>query len=149
MRKSRFLSRIVISALVAATFATAAEAAPQGCAPPGAWATRTPYTNTISRAWGAFYPPDGKFYLMGGRPDDVAGDDFIQVHIYDPVADSWAESNATFTDNQNNNMVGGVLDFGGGQILIEHALISPQIHVRLHAVVEDEDFAVAVGVEGS
>jgi Kelch motif protein len=118
MRKSRFLSRIVVSALVAATFATAAEAAPQGCTPPGAWATRTPYTNTISRAWGAFYPPDGKFYLMGGRPDDVAGDDFIQVHIYDPVADSWSESNATFTDNQNNNMVGGVLDFGGGQILI-------------------------------
>jgi hypothetical protein len=85
MRKSRFLSRIVLPALFAASFATAAEAAPQGCTPPGAWATRTPYTNTISRAWGAFYPPDGKFYLMGGRPDDVAGDDFIQVHIYDPA----------------------------------------------------------------
>jgi hypothetical protein len=118
MRKSRFLSRIVLSALVAATFATAAEAAPQGCAPPGAWSTVTPYTNTIARAWGAFYPPDGKFYLMGGRPDDVAGDDFIQVHIYDPVAGTWAESNATFADNQNNNMVGGVLDFGGQQLIV-------------------------------
>ena len=118
MRKSRFLSRIVLTAIIAATFATAAEAAPQGCTPPGAWATRTPYTNTISRGWGAFYPPDGKFYIMGGRPDDVAGDDFIQVHIYDPVADTWSESNATFTDNQNNNMVGGVLDFGGQQLIV-------------------------------
>jgi N-acetylneuraminic acid mutarotase len=118
MRKSRFLSRVLLSAFVAAAFATAAEAAPQGCAPPGTWATRTSYTNTISRAWGAFYPPDGKFYLMGGRPDDVAGDDFIQVHIYDPATDTWAESNATFADNQNNNMVGGVLDFGGQQLIV-------------------------------
>ncbi len=118
MRKSRFLSRIVLTAIIAATFATAAEAAPQGCTPPGAWATRTPYTNTISRGWGAFYPPDGKFYIMGGRPDDVAGGDFIQVHIYDPVADTWSESNATFTDNQNNNMVGGVLAFGGQQLIV-------------------------------
>ncbi len=118
MRKSRFLTRVLVSAILAATFASAVQAAPLGCTPPGAWATRAPYTNTISRAWGAFYPPDGKFYLMGGRPDDVAGDDFIQVHIYDPVADSWAESNATFTDNQNNNMVGGVLDFGGQQLIV-------------------------------
>jgi len=118
MRKSRFLSRVLLSAFVAAMFATAAEAAPQGCAPPGAWATRAPYTNTISRAWGAFYPPDGKFYLMGGRPDDGGGTDFIQVHIYDPATDTWAESNATFADNQNNNMVGGVLDFGGQQLIV-------------------------------
>jgi hypothetical protein len=118
MRKSRFLSRVLLTALVAATFATAAEAAPQGCAPPGSWATRTPYTNTVSRAWGAFYPPDGKFYVMGGRPDDVAGDDFLNVHIYDPATDTWAESNATFIDNQNNNMVGGVLDFGGQQLIV-------------------------------
>ena len=40
-----------------------------------------------------------------------AGDDFIHVHIYDPATDTWAESDATFPDNQNNNMVGGVLDF--------------------------------------
>ena len=118
MQKSRFLSRVLLTAFVAASFATAAEAAPLGCAPPGTWATRTSYTNTIARAWGAFYPPDGKFYLMGGRPDDVAGDDFIQVHIYDPATDTWAESNATFADNQNNNMVGGVLDFGGQQLIV-------------------------------
>jgi len=118
MRKSRFLSRIVLSAVVAASFATVADAAPLGCTPPGAWANRADYTNTIARAWGAFYPPDGKFYLMGGRPDDVAGDDFIQVHIYDPSTDTWSESNATFADNQNNNMVGGVLDFGGQQLIV-------------------------------
>ena len=100
MRKSRILSRFLVSAIVATLFVTAAEAAPQGpCTPPGAWSQRADYTSTISRAWGAFFPADGKFYLMGGRPDDGGGTDFIQVHIYDPVADAWTESNATFADN--------------------------------------------------
>src|ERR1700752_4312160 len=88
MRKSRFLNRVLCSVYVAAFAATAAQAAapPEWpCTPPGAWTTRAPYTTTISRAWGAFFPPDGKFYLMGGRPDDGGGTDFIQVHIYDPV----------------------------------------------------------------
>lgn len=121
MRKSRFLNRVFCCVYVAAFAATAAQAAapPEGpCTPPGAWTTRAPYTNTISRAWGAFFPSDGKFYLMGGRPDDGGGTDFIQVHIYDPVADTWSESNATFADSQNNNMVGGVLDFGGTPLIV-------------------------------
>src|SRR3954470_17362859 len=121
MRKSRFLSRVFVSAFVTAMFATAANAAPRPegtCTPPGAWETRADYTSTIARAWGAFFPATGKFYLMGGRPDDVAGDDFIQVHIYDPATDTWSESNATFADNQNNNMVGGVLDFGGTPLIV-------------------------------
>src|SRR4029077_10561810 len=99
MRKSRILSRVLVSAVIATLFVTAAEAAPQGpCTPPGAWSQRADYTTTISRAWGAFFPADGKFYLMGGRPDDGGGTDFIQVHIYDPATDTWSESNATFPD---------------------------------------------------
>ncbi len=119
MRKSRILSRVLVSAVIATLFVTAAEAAPQGpCTPPGAWSQRADYTTTISRAWGAFFPADGKFYLMGGRPDDGGGTDFIQVHIYDPATDTWSESNATFADAQNNNMVGGVLDFAGTPLIV-------------------------------
>ena len=70
------------------------------------------------RSWAQFFPPDGKLYLMGGRFDDVAGDDFIQVNIYDPALDTWSQSNSTFVDGQVNNMVGGVLDFGGTQYIV-------------------------------
>eukprot|EP00752_Nemacystus_decipiens_P016603 g14843.t1 len=34
-----------------------------------------------------------------------------------------------------------------GQVLVEHALVGAQVHVGLEPVVEDEDLAVAVGVE--
>ena len=76
--------------------------------PPGTWATRTSAPSPIVRAWGAFFPSNGKFYLMGGRSADAAGTDFTQVNIYDPVLDSWSMSTATFSDGQVNNMVGGV-----------------------------------------
>jgi Kelch motif protein/galactose oxidase-like protein len=122
MRKSRFLSRVFLSAFVAATFATAAQAAPQPsgtCTPPGAWEARTDFPGTIVRAWGQFFPSDGKFYLLGGRPDDnVLGDDFVQVNIYDPATDTWSVSASAFEDTQVNNMVGGVLDFGGTQYIV-------------------------------
>jgi hypothetical protein len=121
MRKSRFLSRVFVSTFIAAVCATAAEAAaqPQGpCTPPGAWASRTDIPTTDVRSWGTFFPPDGKLYLMGGRFDDTAGDDFLQVNIYDPATDTWSLSNATFNDNQVNNMVGGVLDFGSGPVIV-------------------------------
>jgi hypothetical protein len=121
MRKSRFLHSVLVSFFITALSATAAQAAvqPEGpCTPPGAWANRADVPTTLVRSWGAFFPPDGKFYAVGGRFDDVAGDDFIQVNIYDPVADSWSLSNSTFVDGQVNNMVGGVLDFGGTQYIV-------------------------------
>jgi hypothetical protein len=70
------------------------------------------------RAWGVFFPPTQMFYAAGGRSDDVAGDDFTNVNIYDPVLDTWSTSVATFEDNQVNNMVGGILDFGGTQYIV-------------------------------
>ena len=121
MRKSRFLSSLFISTIVAALVATAAEAAtaPAGtCTPPGAWVTVADFPGTVVRAWGAFFPPNGKFYLMGGRADDTAGDDFTTINIYDPATNTYPPSTATFEDNQVNNMVGGVLDFGGTQYIV-------------------------------
>jgi N-acetylneuraminic acid mutarotase len=121
MRKSRFLTRVFVSAFIAAICVTAAQAAaqPEGpCTPPGAWTTRADFPSTIVRAWGQYFPPDGKFYLLGGRFDDNPGSDFIQVNIYDPLLDTWSQSNSTFVDGQVNNMVGGVLDFGGTQYIV-------------------------------
>ena len=122
MRKSRILTLALSFTLFSAVPAIATPFAPRPesttCTPPGAWATRTAAPNNIVRAWGAYFPTDGKFYLMGGRSADTAGADYSQVNIYDPVLDSWSLSTATFSDAQVNNMVGGVLDFGGTKYIV-------------------------------
>jgi hypothetical protein len=117
MRKSRLLTLVFAFTLVAAFPAGATPVAPT-CSPPGTWATRTAAPSPIVRAWGAFFPSDGDFYLLGGRSSDAAGSNFTQVNIYDPVVDSWSMSTATFSDGQVNNMVGGVLDFGGTPYIV-------------------------------
>ena len=120
MRKCRFLRPVLLCMFLTAFAGNAAAAArPEGtCTPPGSWANFTEAGTTIVRAWGAFFPPTGKFYAVGGRFDDTAGDDFTNVNIYDPATDAWSTSTATFSDNQVNNMVGGVLDFGGTQYIV-------------------------------
>jgi hypothetical protein len=40
-------------------------------------------------------------------------------------------------------------EVGGGEVLVKQALVGTKVHVGLHAVVQHEDFAVAVGVEGA
>jgi hypothetical protein len=116
MRNFRFLIPVLVSMLVT-TFA--ANAAPAGtCSPPGAWATRTDFPDFTVRTWGAFFPANGKFYLMGGRDSDTAGTDFLQPSEYDPVLDTWTTKSATFPDANVNNMVGGVLDFDGTPYIV-------------------------------
>lgn len=121
MYKRRFLSRAFIPVFAAALSMTAAQAAPSpegACTPPGAWTSRSEPATTRVRAWGVFFPPDGRFYAAGGRFDDSAGSDFVNINIYDPATDSWTTSGATFADGQVNNMVGGVLEFGGTPMIV-------------------------------
>jgi len=118
MREFR-CSFFVLFTAVAVLFIGTATAAPLGtCTPPGAWAGATDFPDFEVRAWGAFFPTNGKFYVLGGRDADTAGADFQQVSEYDPVAATWTLKNGTFADNQVNNMVGGVLDFGGTPYIV-------------------------------
>jgi hypothetical protein len=121
MRKPQVLVFLIATLLtsVVSFDAVAAADLPQGtCAPPGSWATRTPFPTPAVRAWGTFFPANGRFYLMGGRSSDVAGSDFIRVNEYDPILDSWAVKAGVFADLQVNNMVGGVLDFAGTPYIV-------------------------------
>ncbi|MGA9829444.1 MAG: hypothetical protein WBQ57_14065, partial [Rhodanobacteraceae bacterium] len=88
------------------------------CTPPGAWSTRADFPSPVVRSWGQFFPDDGNFYVMGGRSTDGAGSDLMQVSAYDPVLDSWTTLNGAYADGQVNNMVGGVLDFGGTDYIV-------------------------------
>ena len=88
MRKSALLTLVFAFTLVAIIPAGATPVA-LTCSPPGTWVTRTSPPTPIVRAWGAFFPTNGKFYLMGGRSADPVGSDFTNVNIYDPLLDSW------------------------------------------------------------
>ena len=56
---------------------------------------------------GVFFPPNGKFYAMGGRSSDSAGSDFMHPFEYDAVSNTWTTKSATYPDNQVNNMACG------------------------------------------
>jgi hypothetical protein len=122
----RFLGSIAALALTLTLTPSAASAAsPPGihgsCDPysQGSWTTRTavPLAGFV-RAWGLFFPANGRFYAMGGRTSDTAGSDLQNPHEYDPVGDAWTTKAATFANNQVNNMVGGVLNFGGTDFIV-------------------------------
>jgi N-acetylneuraminic acid mutarotase len=70
------------------------------------------------RAWGVSFPANGRFYAMGGRTSDTAGSDLQNPREYDPATDTWTTKAAAFADNQVNNMVGGVLNFGGTDFIV-------------------------------
>lgn len=63
----------------------------------------------VVRAWGVFFPANGKFYVMGGRQSDTAGSEILHPREYYPLGQTWAAKFTAFPDNQIANMVGGVL----------------------------------------
>src|SRR5207249_4784428 len=71
----------------------------------------------LVRAVGVYFPANGKFYAMGGRSSDAAGNEFLHPFEYNPATNSWTIKSATYTDPQTNNMACGVLtDAGTPQI---------------------------------
>ena len=65
------------------------------------------------RSVGVYFPPNGRFYAMGGRSSDSAGSDFTHPFEYNPGSNTWATKSATYPDNQVNNMACGVLTVSG------------------------------------
>lgn len=85
----------------------------------GSWTTQTAFPLPgVVRSWGVYFPDNGKFYTMGGRQSDAVGSDILNPREYSPLGNSWATSVAAFANNQVNNMVGGVLDFGGTNFIV-------------------------------
>jgi N-acetylneuraminic acid mutarotase len=98
-----------------------------GGASPTPTATATPTATPSSCSWsagpdlpslgtrmtGVFFPANGKFYAIGGRSSDTAGNEFTHPFEFDPAANSWTTKSATFPDIQVNNMACGVLNDAG------------------------------------
>lgn len=82
------------------------------------WTSGQDLPVTLIRAFGAYFPPNGKFYALGGRTGD--GDpNMAQVNPleYDPAANNWMTKSATFPDLNTSNVQGGVLNFKGAPVI--------------------------------
>jgi plastocyanin len=83
-----------------------------GCAPSG-WSAGPDLPMPGVRAAGVYFQANGKFYAMGGRASDAAGNEFTHPFEYDPVANTWTTKAATYPDNMVNNIACGVLSDAG------------------------------------
>jgi hypothetical protein len=84
---------------------------PEGpiCSPPS-WNAGPDLPSAGVRSVGVYFPPNGKFYAIGGRSSDSSGSDFTHPFEYDAVSNTWTTKSATYPDNQVNNMACGVLE---------------------------------------
>jgi N-acetylneuraminic acid mutarotase len=112
------LVSVALSLAVLAAFPSAVSA--QVCNPytQGAWSVKAPIPTPIVRAWGVYFPANDRFYTMGGRQTDVAGSDYLNPREYNPTANTWVVKAAAFPNNQVNNMVGGILNIGGTDMIV-------------------------------
>ena len=72
---------------------------------------------------------------------DLAGDVRDDLHVAAEVA-----ALALLLQHGGHDLAVG-REVGGRQVLVEQALVGAQVHVGFHAVIQHEDFAVAVGVQ--
>ena len=82
------------------------------CSPAG-WSAGAPLPTPGVRAAGVYFPANGKFYSMGGRASDTAGNEFTHPFEYDPNTNTWTTKAATYPDNLVNNIACGVLTDAG------------------------------------
>jgi len=69
------------------------------------------------RAVGVYFPANGKFYAMGGRSSDTAGNSLHNPAEYDPATNAWTVKAAAIPDDDTNNMACGVLTSGGTPLI--------------------------------
>ena len=78
------------------------------CAQSG-WSAAAPLPTPGVRLAGVYFQANGKFYAMGGRASDTAGNEFTHPFEYDPNTNTWTTKGATYPDNLVNNIACGVL----------------------------------------
>ena len=82
------------------------------CAPGWAAGPPLPAVGGV-RAVGVFFPANGRFYAVGGRSSDTAGNNFTNPFEYNPATNAWVTKAAIFPDINVNNMACGVLTVSG------------------------------------
>ncbi|HMA34025.1 MAG TPA: PQQ-binding-like beta-propeller repeat protein, partial [Chloroflexia bacterium] len=89
------------------------------CTPqPASWASGPALAQPVARAAGVYFPPNGHFYLLGGRSSDSAGADLLHPAEYDPATSTWTTKAATFATNQVGDLAAGVLTVAGTPYIV-------------------------------
>lgn len=111
---------VSLALVLAAVVAFPPPASAQVCNPytQGAWGLETPIPQPIVRAWGQFFPGNGNFYSLGGRFADGTGNDLVNPREYNPTTNTWTTKSAIFPTIEVNNMVGGILNMGGTDVIV-------------------------------
>jgi hypothetical protein len=110
MKMRPFSSSLVLSSCLAAALCGTSASAQT-------WSAGTSPSTPIVRGAGAWFAPNGHFYVLGGRSADTAGSDLMNPLEYDPVAATWTTKASAFNDNQVCNMVAAVLNDGGTDVI--------------------------------
>lgn len=82
------------------------------------WIEKTDLPRPNSRSAGVYFPPNGKFYLLGGRRTEDAGNAQRFPYEYDIAADSWTAMSALFSDQRTSDVVGGVVTMNGTPVIV-------------------------------
>jgi len=98
---------------IAATVGALLSTSNVGFARQAAWTAGANFPTVNVRGAGAWFAPNSRFYVLGGRSSDLAGSDLLSPSEYDPGTDSWTPKSAAFPNNQVCNMVAGVLNDAG------------------------------------
>jgi hypothetical protein len=117
MRKL-LLVTVALSLVLVAALPSVVSAQPCNPYNQGVWQTQAPVPTPMVRAWGQFFPGNGNFYALGGRQTDVAGSDYLNPREYNPSSNTWTVKASAFPDNNVNNMVGGILNIGGTNVIV-------------------------------
>jgi hypothetical protein len=80
--------------------------------------TTSAFPSTLLRGAGVYFPPNGKFYVMGGRTADVVGTDLTHPYEYDRFTDTWTQKSATFPDNSVDNMACAAMTIVYGHVIV-------------------------------
>jgi N-acetylneuraminic acid mutarotase len=84
------------------------------CGAPAHWMAGEPFPVTMVRGVGVWFPPNGRFYDMGGRQSDAAGSGLLNPYEYDPTTDTWITKTATFEGQQVGNAAAAALNGPSG-----------------------------------
>lgn len=82
------------------------------CTPSWAAGSNVPPAGLV-RAIGIWFPANGRFYSIGGRSSDTAGNNVRNPLEYNPATDTWVQKSAMLPDDNINNMACGLLTQGG------------------------------------
>jgi hypothetical protein len=99
---------------------------------PEAWNSGASFPTAVVRASGVFFPPNGRFYVLGGRSADGTGNDLPTLFEYDPIDSTWTAMGIPVGVAGNNMAAGFLIGPNGPTIYTVGGSIGGSISATSH-----------------